>query len=244
MYNVYYSFIKQRSKIQNYHLRTFNLKLLIKSFNKRSFRLELVSRMRRGSKDRPRITITRVPTVDQSDMDFISPTNGETLLHSNAESKTETSRDSVQRKKYFVFKPDLVLGEVDTELMNDGLVQAGGQGAEGEITDNGGDVHLVEDRYSSHQLKENLQLIAELSETQKVGILNKESSRMGSIEESPKKRIGNSANVSAPIKDDVLYRTNKSQDSTVYRGGDELKRTTVTPPDCNDIKIEISFESK
>ena len=63
-----------------------------------------MSKLRVGSRDTPRIKITRVPSLDQSDIQYLSSANSE---HSNC-TLAETNKDAKsaikQKKKYFVFR--------------------------------------------------------------------------------------------------------------------------------------------
>ena len=80
-----------------------------------------MSKLRVGSRDTPRIKITRVPSLDQSDIQYLSPANSEhsncTIAETNctiAETNctiAETNKDTKdtksaikQKKKYFVFR--------------------------------------------------------------------------------------------------------------------------------------------
>ena len=70
-----------------------------------------MSKLRVGSRDTPRIKITRVPSLDQSDIQYLSPANSEhsncTIAETNctiAETNKDTKSAIKQKKKYFVFR--------------------------------------------------------------------------------------------------------------------------------------------
>ena len=73
-----------------------------------------MSKLRVGSRDTPRIKITRVPSLDQSDIQYLSPANSEhsnctiaetncTIAETNKDTK-DTKSAIKQKKKYFVFR--------------------------------------------------------------------------------------------------------------------------------------------